>query len=206
MKLIFCIIKFTFLTLISGREEYRNSIKRKLSRNTPAQEIKSVKVNQFSAEYSEVRESNSKVCKSKRSSSISDRTPQSKKNYEFSSRITAPTKSSEMKLQRKWHQDVDLAPKLEQKEIESSNSENDSDSFTTPVISAGIKIEDINVNSVGEDKTPHISASQELFTHDWISSEINCKIVLFTNIESYFIYRSWSSQNLRKWTKNINVE
>ena len=81
-----------------------------------------------------------------------------------------------MKLQRKCHPDLEAAHKWDQKEIDSSGSEYDSDSFATPIISAGIKIDDCNINIIRNEKTPHISASQELFTKESIKNETNCQI------------------------------
>lgn len=106
--------------------------------------------------------------------------------------------SSEMKLHKKGNHDAETAHKCDhrdtdstihkcdhkesetdnnwdQKDISNSDSEYDSDSFATPVISAGIKIQDSNINNLPDEKTPHISASHELFARDFTTVEAKCR-------------------------------
>jgi hypothetical protein len=101
-----------------------------------------------------------------RSESITSRS--ATKIKEFSRRLTAPTKSSEMKFIHCKKTDLGNSKKLEQKEINSSqsdeNSEEDSESMDTPNISfhASENSQGSNTHN-GADTTPVISASVDMY-------------------------------------------
>lgn len=126
----------------------------------------------MSTEYDNSSKDNSRLSKSRRSNSNSKQNFPSTKIIEFSNRITAQTKCSEMKTQIKPSlNDTEQVNRLQNNDIESCDSDDDSEHYTTPIISAGMKIEGQNIEITDFEKTAHISATQDLFTEESMITE-----------------------------------
>jgi hypothetical protein len=89
------------------------------------------------------------------------------KQWEFSSRLTGPTLSSELKHQTKYkpNSETESSQKIEQKELDISNSEeeSESDQVATPAISFRGSEKGEEEKEGEKDITPVISAAQEIF-------------------------------------------
>lgn len=112
----------------------------------------------------EQNDSSKELPKSKRSNSITSHSNKPKV-VEFSSRLTAPTKSSEMKL-RKSQIENELWVHTDQTEENEFSSDEDSESAVTPIVSAGIPFDTPIIGNIEGESTPHISATQELFSNE----------------------------------------